>query len=198
MATDYTYVHARPDGSIFYVGKGRGNRYRVNQKRNAHHQRITNKYGVDNILVGKIDCTSHAIALDLEIGIIKCLKRMGVKLANQTLGGEGALGRVILDSTREKRREIFLGRKRPNHAEIMKAKGHWAKENNPGFGKGAKQAGAKNHMARAVIGVSKLGEARQWSTLSETAQFIGVSLQAICQALRKGMKSKGWTLRYKV
>ncbi len=194
---DYTYVHARPDGSIFYVGKGRGDRYKPYKQRNVHHRNIVNKYGSASILVGKIECSSHDIALELEIGIIKCLQRMGVKLTNQTLGGEGALGRIMLDSTREKRRELALGVPRPEHSKTMKAIGHWAKEKNPWFGTGDRQVGSKNHMARAVYGVHKDGRIQQWETLQAVADNIGVSIQAVCQAIKKNFRSKGWTLGYK-
>lgn len=110
MIVDYAYVHARPNGSIFYVGKGRGDRYKVYKSRNAHHKHIVNKYGSSNILVGRIECSTHDIALELEKGIIKCLGRMGVELSNITEGGMGALGRPVSASTRQKLHEAFKGK----------------------------------------------------------------------------------------
>ena len=90
----------------------------------------------------------------------------------------------------------YRGKKRPEHSEVMKQKGHWAKENNPWFGNGARQEGDKNHRARAVHGISKAGDKQRWGTLQEAANFIGVSVQAVCQALKKNFKAKGWVLGY--
>lgn len=95
--TYYAYLHARPNtenaSGIFYVGKGNDKRTRkIPRKTNLHHTRIVNKYGEKNILIGKLPCSSESISFDLECGLIKCLKRQGVKLTNKTDGGEGALG----------------------------------------------------------------------------------------------------------
>ncbi len=94
------YVHARPGTTdvtgIFYVGKGTGARARrLLSRNNKHHQNIVKKYGAENILVGSLDCSSEEAAFELEKGMIKCLKRMGVKLANKTEGGDGPSGLVF-------------------------------------------------------------------------------------------------------
>jgi hypothetical protein len=104
--TFLAYVHARPETvnqhGIFYVGKGMGKRHLNLTARNAHHANIIAKYGAKNILIGKLECSSEQIAFDLEIGLIKCLHRNGVRLANMTNGGEGSAGRETLQSTRDK------------------------------------------------------------------------------------------------
>jgi hypothetical protein len=94
MNVDYNaYVHARPDGGVFYVGKGSTKRsLEMTRSRNAHHASIVKKYGAENILVGTLNCSSDAISLELERGLIKCFRRMGVELANKTDGGEGTRG----------------------------------------------------------------------------------------------------------
>jgi hypothetical protein len=89
--TSFAYLHCKPDGIPFYVGKGALRRAKYLGERNAHHKAIVNKYGRENILKGIIECTTDKIALDLEVGIIKCLKRMNVKLSNFTDGGEGTV-----------------------------------------------------------------------------------------------------------
>ena len=88
------YVHCKPDGIPFYVGKGRVERAKRldASHHNVHHARVVTKYGRENIGVGFIPCSSEAIAFDLEKGLIKCLKRANVKLANLTEGGEGVAG----------------------------------------------------------------------------------------------------------
>ncbi|MFI3220234.1 MAG: NUMOD3 domain-containing DNA-binding protein [Methylococcales bacterium] len=120
----YTYIHARPDGTPFYVGKGSKRRAWKLIYRNKHHQSIIDKYGRDNILVGKLDCSSENIAFDLEKGIIKCLKRSGIPLANMTDGGEGISnpspelrqrlsdshkGQIISEYTKQRLREVHKG-----------------------------------------------------------------------------------------
>lgn len=111
--TFFAYVHARPETvnqhGIFYVGKGMSKRHLNLTARNAHHANVVNKYGADNILVGKLDCSSEQIAFDLEIGLIKCLHRNGVRLANMTNGGEGSAGRETLQSTRDKLSLVHKG-----------------------------------------------------------------------------------------
>lgn len=96
MAEFYAYVHARPNTvsaqGIFYVGKGSAKRVRHVGRSNRHHSNIVQKYGKDSILVGAIPCSSEDIALELEKGLIKCLKRSNVVLANRTSGGEGISG----------------------------------------------------------------------------------------------------------
>lgn len=102
--TNYVYLHARPNTvtveGIFYVGKGRNNRYRQMSHRNLHHSNVVAKHGKDNILISKIDSSSEEVAFELERGLIKCLRRMRVSLANQTDGGEGASGYVRSDESK--------------------------------------------------------------------------------------------------
>lgn len=97
----YAYVHARPDGSVFYVGKGSEKRARKFAGRNPHHRNIVAKHGKKNILVGKYDCSSEDTAFELERGLVSCFKRMGVSLVNRTDGGEGVSGIVISDAQRK-------------------------------------------------------------------------------------------------
>lgn len=98
----YAYVHCKPDGAPFYVGKGHGRRaYRLD-KRNDWHQRVVKKHGRENILVGTLACSSQVAAFELEKGIIKCLRRSGSSLTNLTDGGDGVAGLVVTQLTREK------------------------------------------------------------------------------------------------
>ena len=89
MKTSGAYLHSRPDGSIFYVGKGTVKRSKLFSGRNPYHTNIVNKYAKENILINYIECSSDKIAFELEIGLIKCLKRSGVEIVNQTNGGDG-------------------------------------------------------------------------------------------------------------
>lgn len=85
----YTYLHCKPDGSPFYVGKGSGNRAFDLRRRNPHHSNIITKYGRENIKVFVFPCDSEIEALSDEILQISQLRREGHELANQTDGGDG-------------------------------------------------------------------------------------------------------------
>ena len=138
--TSLAYIHCRPDGTPFYVGKGTLERSLRTSYRNPYYKNIVNKYGKKNILKGFIECSSEQIALDLEQGIIKCFKRMGVKLTNMTDGGEGISGhrhteetkRIIGEAARkamtgyvpsaEARANMSKAAKGRKHTEATKAK----------------------------------------------------------------------------
>jgi len=106
VSSFYCYLHMRPDKegvhSIFYVGKGNEKRIRLVHRRNRHHTRIVSKVGLERVEVQAMECSTEAAAFELEVGIIKCLRRMGVKLCNRTDGGEGISGHVHTRETKTK------------------------------------------------------------------------------------------------
>ena len=110
----YAYVHARPDAvdaaGIFYVGKGRGSRSNALPARNRYHGFVLDKHGAENILVGKIECSSDEIAFELERGLVKCLRRAGVQLTNMTDGGDGTTGYVVTEEGRKRRSDHMKAR----------------------------------------------------------------------------------------
>lgn len=90
----YAYIHYIKERGVFYVGKGtkkRANETNSN-RRNPHYNNVVNKYSPSCVQVGLLECSSENIAFTLEVGLIKCLRRMGVKLTNKTDGGEGSSG----------------------------------------------------------------------------------------------------------
>lgn len=97
----FVYTHARPNGTVFYVGKGIGNRVgTVDRKHNRYHTNIINKHGKENIIVRSMLCRDEQHAFDLEVKMIKALRNGGVKLANITNGGSGASGLVHSDESK--------------------------------------------------------------------------------------------------
>ena len=88
----YAYIHCKPDGTPFYVGKGNGDRVRRIKRKNKGHIAIVSKHGEESILVAKMECSTDEISKDLERGLIKRLKAMGSKLVNATEGGDGCTG----------------------------------------------------------------------------------------------------------
>ena len=113
MRSDFcTYVHLRPDGSPFYVGKGTLVRAICKKRRaNPHHQNIVAKHGLKNIHVRivKRNLTERE-AFDHEKEIIACLRAFDYRLCNLTDGGEGASGWIAPESTRAKMRATRKGR----------------------------------------------------------------------------------------
>lgn len=108
--TFYAYIHCKPDGTPFYVGKG--DEVRVSTKKryhNRHHMNILNKYGEEKILVGKMECSTEEFAFELERGLIKRLRKIGVRIVNLTDGGDGPKGAVRSPETRLKMAASKLG-----------------------------------------------------------------------------------------
>lgn len=117
------YIHAKPDGSPFYVGKGTPTRMRsLTKNRNSWHNHITKKYGLENIQCLFLECSDEKTAFELEKGLIKALKANGYTLCNLTLGGEGPSGykhdREIVERIREKN----TGRQQPPEERAMRSK----------------------------------------------------------------------------
>ncbi len=94
----YVYLHKKPNGQIFYVGKGKG--YRATQKwsRNPHWKRVVDKYGY-NVTIFKDNMTEQE-ALNLEMELIEAI---GLdNLTNLTIGGDGTSGYSHKDETKRK------------------------------------------------------------------------------------------------
>jgi hypothetical protein len=113
----YTYLHCRPDGEPFYVGKGNGSRCRAfKRNRNQHYLNVVAKYGVENIKVFVFPCDSEQQAFDDEIRHIQQLRRDGYRLTNISDGGEGKSGVIPSAETRAKISAAGIGRIRSAEA----------------------------------------------------------------------------------
>lgn len=83
----YVYLHRRKtDGSVFYVGKGSGNRHSVVFGRNRHWHNVVSKHGYTSEIV--MTFSNEACAFSLEVALIKFYSRKN--LVNLTDGGEGS------------------------------------------------------------------------------------------------------------
>ena len=108
----YTYVHYRVDSNtIFYVGKGKGDRASSASGRNSYWKAVATKHGFEVKILARWH--TEAEALDHEVLLISCLKDMGYQLTNLTEGGEGASGAKRTSETKKKMSLAHLGKTRP-------------------------------------------------------------------------------------
>lgn len=109
MKEFYTYLHCKPDGTPFYVGKGSSKRSHDFRGRNSYYKNVVNKYGVDNILVFVFPCNSEKQAFSDEVQQIAQLREEGFSLCNMTDGGDGISNPT--PEIRKKISETLTGRK---------------------------------------------------------------------------------------
>lgn len=113
----YVYVHKRPDGSIFYVGKGKDRRAWAKKDRNPHWRNVVDKYGTYDVEIVKQSLTEQE-SFEYEAELVK---RIGIdNLTNQTLGGISTTGYRHTEETRKLQSEIMKQRleQRPDLVEL--------------------------------------------------------------------------------
>lgn len=165
----FAYIHCKPTGVPFYVGKGALRRAKYLGDRNQHHQNIVKKYGKSNILIGTIECSSAEIAYDLEAGIIKCLRRSGVELCNLTAGGDG--GKSPTEETRKRLSEAAKKRGVSQACQLAKVA---AKKGKP------LSEEQKKKQSKAMTGIVFSQEHRK--NISISAKKRGVSATTLAKA----------------
>lgn len=118
----YTYAHYTPEGRLFYIGKGSGNRRAYNfHKRNAHWKSIVAKYGNPDVQI-LAHWDTEEEAFDHERLLISCFRNLGHKLCNFTNGGEGVSGLKHNEETRKKMSFSRLGKTGHKCSEETKQK----------------------------------------------------------------------------
>ena len=78
---EYVYTHATPDGVVFYVGKGQGDRAKNFYNRSLAHVAITKAAGNRNILVNVIACEPGTAKAE-ELRLINFHLAAGAPLVN--------------------------------------------------------------------------------------------------------------------
>lgn len=96
-----TYAHHKPDGSIFYIGKGSHKRAYSCSGRNVVWQRTVKKHGGFSVSV-LADWPTEEEAFEHEIFLIDTFREMGYVLANIAAGGMGATGSRHTEEHKEK------------------------------------------------------------------------------------------------
>lgn len=94
----YVYTHSREtDGSVFYVGKGKGDRAYSLKSRNAHWRNIAKKNGYTVDIVREQLSEQNAFKYEIEL-----IASIGIdNLANICSGGKGASGNIHTEETKE-------------------------------------------------------------------------------------------------
>jgi hypothetical protein len=141
MRTDFcVYLHARPDGSVFYVGKGVSHRPYRRTGRNMTWQAEVKKIGTFSVQIIASGLT-EAEAFDKEVELIAEFRASGVVLTNQTKGGDGCKSLIFteeiihkLKAARAKQTPPMLGLKISDETKEKLSKLR-SGENNPMFGK---------------------------------------------------------------
>ncbi len=109
----YVYVHRRAtDKSIFYVGKGKRNRFRSAYKRSRWWLNVARKHGVICEIVKSF--RNEKCAFSYEKILISIIGKEN--LVNVCDGGEGASGLVMPQSTKDKIGNANKGRVRTSEA----------------------------------------------------------------------------------
>ena len=99
----YVYFHKKPDGSVFYVGKGKNDRAWYKRNRNRHWWNVVNKYGKFDVEIVKEGLTERE-AFDLEA---KYVNEIGIdNLTNMTMGGISTTGYRHTEETKKLQKDI--------------------------------------------------------------------------------------------
>lgn len=85
MSTYYVYAHTKPNGEIFYIGKGVSRRVHDAKNRNRHWNFVVQKHGFEPIILAQF--TDEKDALNEEILLISHFRKFGL-LTNITDGGD--------------------------------------------------------------------------------------------------------------
>jgi hypothetical protein len=102
-----TYAHYKPDGTIFYIGKGSERRAYSKEGRNVIWNRTVQKQGrFDVKILAKWETEKEAF--DHEVLLIEVFRNLGFSLANIANGGMGSVGFRHTDDFKESVKQRML------------------------------------------------------------------------------------------
>lgn len=190
MSKFYVYVHSRLNtGEPFYVGKGCAYRWASRHTRTAHWRNIVAKDGGfhNSFIARDLD---EDLAFLVEVEMIDKLRRLGVRLANASNGGEGPSGMKLSDETKKKLSIINVGRK---HSAETRAKMSEARVGKSGLWMRGRTPSAETRLKLSVAGVGRISTAVTKQKLRDN--FLGRPLdeatkQKISEALRGRVSPK--------
>ena len=104
-----TYAHNKPDGSIFYIGKGTERRAHSSAGRNIVWKRTVKKHNGFGVEILSRWSTEKE-AFDHEIFLIDTFRQMGYQLVNIAKGGMGSAGFRHSDEHKASKKKMMLER----------------------------------------------------------------------------------------
>ena len=182
MTDFYTYLHCKPNGDPFYVGKGSGGRSHDLGRRNKQHRAIAKKHGI-SIFV--FPCDSEKQAFADEVQQIAQFKREGFVLANWTDGGEGASGAVRSAATKALMSANLVGNTRwvgRKHSDATKVKQSKASSGKP------RSAEHAENLSKAIKAAMNRPEVKARASLAAKAQAARLTPEA--RSARASVASK--------
>ena len=108
----YVYVHSKPNGELFYVGKGSMNRAFTSGKRSWGWTQIVQECGGVDMRIVKYFETENE-AFQFEKKFIKEMREQGHNLINASDGGRGPNGYKQSEEVRLHKRKLMTGYKFP-------------------------------------------------------------------------------------
>ena len=184
----YTYAHVKPDGAIFYIGKGKDRRAWDKNNRNNYWHNIVNKHGYKaKILANSID---EELALLCEIEAIDAYKRRGFQLCNMTEGGEGFSGgkhteqsKIKMSLQRKGQKNGMYGKKRPE----ITGKNHHMHNLEIAKKVSEKVRGALNPSAKKVKFNNKV-----FGCITDLAKYLNLNTKTIQRRVRSNPSKYGY------
>lgn len=129
--TFYVYEHRRPDGSLFYVGKGSWTpkkaygRAASEENRNAIWRRTVIKAGgFTHVVLAEFFAEHDAFAFEAHLIAQHGRRDRGGTLCNLTDGGEGAVGRIVRPETVARFLAAMAHKPRISRPSPMKGRTH--------------------------------------------------------------------------
>lgn len=184
----YTYAHTKPNGTIFYIGKGKDCRAWDKDNRNTYWHNIVNKYGYEvKIIANNID---EELALLCEIEAIDIYKRRGFQLCNMTEGGEGFSGGKHTQESKNKmslqrkgHKNGMYGKKRPE----ITGKNHHMHNSETAKKVSEKMKGALNPLAKKVKFKKQI-----FSCITDLAKYLNLNPKTIQRRVRTNPTKYGY------
>ena len=183
----YTYAHYKPEGGLFYIGKGHANRAYNTKDRNIHWKRVVAKYGKPHVeILAHWDTEKEAF--DHEKLLITSFKEMGFVLANITDGGEGSTGLRHTEEVKQRIRRLNTGRKpTPEQIEKIRISSTGRKHTSETLAK-MSIAQKGNINGKGNLGSKRSEETKKKLSIAKTGTKMSDEHRAIISATNKGKK----------
>lgn len=129
MGKFYIYLHVSNCGNIYYAGKGTGPRAFISNGRSDKWASIKKSSGMKVYVSSFFE--NEIESYMAERRVIATLKKLGFKLTNKTLGGDGSRLEKITKETRKKQRAAKIGKKQSKDHAMKSAISRLGQKNTP-------------------------------------------------------------------